>query len=485
MVKSNIRVATEADAEALLAIYAPYVEHTAITFEYTVPTVEEFAGRIRQTLKKYPYLVAERNGEILGYAYAGSFHQREAYGWAVETTIYVQSGSKRFGIGRELYEALERALAMQNIINLNACIAYPETEDEYLTRDSVKFHERMGYRLVGEFHKCGYKFHRWYNMVWMEKHLREHDVNPAPVKRFDEIEMWNAGNMKKLLITGGTGFLGIRIAQFYDKKYEIFSPTHSQMDITDEEQVLRVFEAWRPDIVVHCAAVSDVGQCDREPEKSWKINVDGSVTVAKASKRVGAKCILCSSDQVYFGSSSDAAHTEDEELRPHHLYGQGKWKAEQACLAVNPDCVLLRLSWMYDVRTVRNGEHGDFLRTLLLQLQGSETLSYAVYDKRGITDVNEVVVNMEKTFALAGGVYNFGAPNDKNTYETICEVFANAGLDVSRLRRNEDAFRGNPRNLCMSQDKLNQCGIFFSSTAEGFIKNLRNKEVPWQNQDQK
>ena len=103
MVKSNIRVATEADAEALLVIYAPYVEHTAITFEYTVPTVEEFAGRIRQTLKKYPYLVAERNGEILGYVYVGPFHQREAYGWAVETTIYVQSGSKRFGIGRELY----------------------------------------------------------------------------------------------------------------------------------------------------------------------------------------------------------------------------------------------------------------------------------------------------------------------------------------------------------------------------------------------
>ena len=128
-----IRIATEDDAKELLAIYAPYVENTAITFEYTIPTLEEFTDRIRQILKKYPYLVAERNGEILGYAYASPFHQREAYGWSVETTVYVREDSKRLGIGKELYKALERALSMQNIINLNACIGYPVIEDEYLT----------------------------------------------------------------------------------------------------------------------------------------------------------------------------------------------------------------------------------------------------------------------------------------------------------------------------------------------------------------
>ena len=183
-----IRIATEEDANDLLAIYAPYVESTAITFEYKIPTLEEFTDRIRQTLKKYPYLVAERNGEILGYAYASPFHQREAYGWSVETTVYVRKDSKRLGIGKELYKALESALSMQNIINLNACIGYPVIEDEYLTTDSVKFHEHLGYKLVGTFHKCGYKFNRWYDMVWMEKHLKDHTANPLPVKRFDEIK---------------------------------------------------------------------------------------------------------------------------------------------------------------------------------------------------------------------------------------------------------------------------------------------------------
>lgn len=188
MEKNMIRTATEKDAEKLLEIYAPYVQNTAITFEYTVPSLEEFTERIRHIQEKYPYLVAEENGEILGYAYAGPFKQRAAYDWAVETTIYVRRDSKRQGIGKALYEALEKALSMQNIINVNACIAYPVTEDEYLTKDSVHFHESVGYKMVGEFHKCGYKFNRWYNMVWMEKHLGSHEEHPLPVKRFDEIK---------------------------------------------------------------------------------------------------------------------------------------------------------------------------------------------------------------------------------------------------------------------------------------------------------
>ena len=160
-----IRTATENDAEALLGIYAYYVEHTAITFEYEVPSVEEFRGRICRTLSRYPYLVSECGGEIVGYAYAGPFKERRAYDWAVETTVYVKEDMKKHGIVRALYEALEKTLAAQGILNLNACIAFPETEDEYLTTDSVKFHEKMGFETAGRFHKCGCKFGRWYDMV--------------------------------------------------------------------------------------------------------------------------------------------------------------------------------------------------------------------------------------------------------------------------------------------------------------------------------
>lgn len=195
----TIRTATPADAAALLSIYRPYVEHTAITFEYEVPTVEEFAGRIEQILKKYPYLVAESvscdesgnvsDTEILGYAYVGTFHDRPAYDWAVETSIYVNREKKRMGIGGRLYAAMESILKEQGILNLYACIACPEDDhDEYLTRDSIRFHKRLGYRMVGEFRQCGYKFGRWYHMVWMEKFIGEHLDEQPPVKTFAEVQ---------------------------------------------------------------------------------------------------------------------------------------------------------------------------------------------------------------------------------------------------------------------------------------------------------
>lgn len=178
----TIRPASPGDAQALVRIYAPYVTDTAITFEYGVPSEKEFAARIAGTLERYPYLAAERDGAPVGYAYAGAFHSRPAYDWAVETSIYVDRTQRRGGVGRALYAALERALAAQGILNLNACIAYPAQEDPYLTRDSVEFHSRLGYQMVGRFTQCGYKFGRWYDMVWMEKLIGAHTA-PAPQVR--------------------------------------------------------------------------------------------------------------------------------------------------------------------------------------------------------------------------------------------------------------------------------------------------------------
>ena len=170
----EIRKARTEDAEAMLSIYAPYVENTAISFEYDVPTPDEFRRRFAGITKNYPWLVATDGDRIVGYAYAGRFHERAAYQWAVETSIYIDKKEKRRGIGRLLHEELEKALCRQGILNMNACIAYCEVEDEYLTHDSMHFHERLGYTKVAHFHKCGKKFGRWYDMIWMEKIIGEH-----------------------------------------------------------------------------------------------------------------------------------------------------------------------------------------------------------------------------------------------------------------------------------------------------------------------
>jgi len=165
----TIEKITILDAAELLSIYAPYVENTAVSFEYEVPTLEEFKERIRNISSKYPYLKVVENGQILGYAYANSFKMRKAYDWSVETTIYLRQDCRRRGIGRALYEQLEQSLKNMGILNMNACIASPKEEDEYLTNDSPRFHEAMGFELVGRFHNSGHKFNRWYDMAWMEK----------------------------------------------------------------------------------------------------------------------------------------------------------------------------------------------------------------------------------------------------------------------------------------------------------------------------
>lgn len=165
----TIRCAAASDAEAIWGIYRYYVEHTAISFEITMPSAEDIKERICRTLSGFPYLVAEVHGQILGYAYAGSFIKREAYDHCAEVSIYISRENRRAGLGRLLYEALLEKLKDRGITNVYACIGVPEIEDEYLNHNSARFHEHMGFTEVGRFRNCGYKFGRYYHMIWMEK----------------------------------------------------------------------------------------------------------------------------------------------------------------------------------------------------------------------------------------------------------------------------------------------------------------------------
>lgn len=177
--------ATPSDAEELLEIYSYYVENSAVTFEYTSPSVEEFRNRIITYTAKYPYLKAiDESGKALGFAFAHYFRERKAYDWAVETTIYLEKNSRHKGVGKALYIELEKRLEEMGILNMYACVAHPKknVDDPYLTADSPNFHLKMGFEAIGIFHNCGCKFGRWYDMVWYEKIIGEHSENPTPVK---------------------------------------------------------------------------------------------------------------------------------------------------------------------------------------------------------------------------------------------------------------------------------------------------------------
>ena len=176
----KIRTALPEDAERLLAIYAPYIEQTSYTFEYTVPTVEEFRRRIEEINEKYPWLVYEENGEILGYAYGGPLYSRAAYQWTVEDSIYVHPAAKGRGIGALLFEKLLTLLQKQGFRICYSLIV----EDNV---PSLKMHEKFGFTRCGFAANSGYKHGAWHGIVTMEKQLNEFSENPAPIIPFPEL----------------------------------------------------------------------------------------------------------------------------------------------------------------------------------------------------------------------------------------------------------------------------------------------------------
>ena len=181
--KENLifRFATEEDAEKILKIYKPYIENTTITFEYEVPSVEEFKGRIKEVSEKYPYIVCECGNKIAGYAYAYKIWTRAAYQWDTELSVYTDEKFYGNGIGKKLYKILIEILKLQNVVNVYGLVTYPNENSE-------KLHNYFGFKKAAYFENSGYKFGKWIGVTWFEKAINEHFDNPNPVRKISEID---------------------------------------------------------------------------------------------------------------------------------------------------------------------------------------------------------------------------------------------------------------------------------------------------------
>lgn len=283
----------------------------------------------------------------------------------------------------------------------------------------------------------------------------------------------------KIGVTGADGFLGSRILSYYQDKYKMTGYRHSDMDFTDLKQAERILKKDCPDILIHTAAVSDVGACEKDPDGSEKINVEGVKNLAVVCSEIGARMIFCSSDQVYVGNSVAEPHREGEDLSPPTVYGRQKIKAEELAFSILPDTVALRLSWMFAADFREGKEHGNLISSVCQTVKDGKCIQYPVYDRRSITNVWEVVRNIEIMFQAPAGIYNFGSENNESTYDVVKGFMENAGMDPGFLKKNEKAFQDCPRNLRMNMEKVKKAGASFMTTLEALCqtgRDMRNKD---------
>ena len=187
----SVRMAKEEDIAQILEIYGPYILNTAVSFEYTVPSLEAFTQRYRAITDQFPWLVWEEQEQILGYAYGSAPFERAAFQWCAEASIYLRPEAQGQGIGKALYRELESLLRQQGYLKVYAIIT---SENQ----NSVEFHKAVGYTHVADMPGCGFKLGRWHGIIWMEKLLTPVDLPSVPPVSIESI-VKNNGNSFQVL----------------------------------------------------------------------------------------------------------------------------------------------------------------------------------------------------------------------------------------------------------------------------------------------
>ncbi|MEG2156342.1 MAG: sugar nucleotide-binding protein [Bacteroidaceae bacterium] len=277
----------------------------------------------------------------------------------------------------------------------------------------------------------------------------------------------------KILITGSEGFLGERATAFLRNKHNVMSYGHKELDITNANQVLKTIENQKPDVVIHCAAISDTTYAQNHPEESKAINLQGTVNMARACALIGSKFVFMSSDQVYSGCTERCALSEKSSISPNNIYGLHKLEAECKTLELLPTAIGLRLTWMYDLPSSAYKLRGNLLVNLQKAFENNIPIKVSRNEMRSITSVWHVIERLEPCFKLPGGIYNFGCENPQNSYITFCAAAEAMGLPLHIVELDTERFILQPRNLAIDISKLRHAGIDFPSTIHGIKMSLK------------
>ncbi len=275
--------------------------------------------------------------------------------------------------------------------------------------------------------------------------------------------------MQTILITGASGFLGVRAVQYFKQNYKVITPTRKTLNITDEREVVDYIKAIKPQYVLHSAAIADMAMAEMDENTSDLVNRLAPLYIAKGCRGVDAKLVNLSSDQVYSGNTERVALKEDVALNPQNVYAKQKAEAEKLIADVLPSAVSLRLTWMYDNPNSTVVPNKGLPELLLATAKKGENFRININQMRSITFIDDVIKNLPKCFALDGGVYNYGSENDLSTLELMRLAAELLKLPTSMI----EPFEGDNENILINTEKIKAQGIMLNTAQQGLREALR------------
>ncbi|AOT68882.1 SDR family oxidoreductase [Geosporobacter ferrireducens] len=281
--------------------------------------------------------------------------------------------------------------------------------------------------------------------------------------------------MKRLLLTGGNGFFCTRLTKTYQHTYDILSTDVPQLDITNRDQAMEAFHQFKPDYVLHAAAVASTDFCNNNPEIAHNINVKGAQHVAEAAKAVNAKMIFISTEQVFNGNTSPGPYREEDCPIPDTVYGQTKLEAEEKLRDILDELWVLRFTWLYGLPERNCGMSPNILWDTLSAVLKGEKIKVTSNEYRGLTYVYDVIDQIPKIFEIPYGTYHIGSQNHLSRYDVSKLILKEVGLEERidhLLEMDLEKYKDHPRDARLSNEKIKTYGIGFADTKDSIKKCL-------------